>query len=66
MSETFGIFEAKSFCENHDDERVRVIWKWLVECRSKNAQWCSALAKAELRVNELEKHLSTTIEMKTL
>jgi hypothetical protein len=47
MSQRFGIFEAKEFCENHEDQRVRSLWKWLCHCRAKNAQWCEALANCE-------------------
>ena len=42
----FGMQEIKEFCENHEDERVRIVYKRLQEARSKNAQWCEALEKS--------------------
>lgn len=51
MSETFGYAEAKEFCEAHSDPRVKVLWKWLCECRSKNAMWADALEKANRMID---------------
>lgn len=42
----FGIPEIKEFAENHEDIRVRIIYKKLCEARSKNARWLEALNKA--------------------
>ncbi len=53
MSEKFGVIEAKEFCEHHEDVRVRLVWKWLCECRSKNARWAEALLKEQRMVNEI-------------
>jgi hypothetical protein len=55
----FGIIEAKAFCENHEDIRVKLVWKWLCECRSKNAQWCDALEKEKSKVRSYEDFLDS-------
>lgn len=52
MEILFGLAEAKKFCESHEDPRVRAVWRWLCEARSKNAQWCDALNKAEEKLKE--------------
>lgn len=41
----FGIKEMREFAENHEDERVRILWRRLEETRSKNARWCDEIAK---------------------
>ena len=57
MFELFGASEAKEFCEQHEDERVRLVWKWLCECRSKNARWCAALENEKEKVRRVREDL---------
>lgn len=54
----FGLAEAKEFCESHEDERVRILWKWLCEAKSKNAKWCEALNAAHAAIAELQNQLT--------
>lgn len=35
----FGYFEMKEFAENHEDERVRIMYTRLCKARSDNAKW---------------------------
>lgn len=41
----FGYKEIKEFAENHEDERVRIIYRRLCEARSKSAKWCDEVEK---------------------
>lgn len=41
----FGYKEIKEFAENHEDERVRIMYRRLCEARSKNAKWCEEVEK---------------------
>lgn len=41
----FGYKEIKEFAENHEDERVRIIYRKLCEARSKSAKWCEEVEK---------------------
>ena len=36
----FGIAEMREFAENHEDDRVFLIFRRMEEARSKMAQWC--------------------------
>jgi hypothetical protein len=47
----FGISEMREFAENHEDERVYLIFKRMEEARSKMAQWCDEVN----RLNEFIK-----------
>jgi hypothetical protein len=47
----FGIVEMREFAENHEDERVYLIFKRMEEARSKMAQWCDEVN----RLNEFIK-----------
>jgi hypothetical protein len=50
----FGIIEIKDFAENHDDERVRIMYQRFVESRSKQAQ-------QHERIVMLEKFMSQAV-----
>jgi len=41
----FGLIEIKEFAENHEDERVRIMYRRLCEARSKSAKWCEEVEK---------------------
>lgn len=41
----FGYKEIKEFAENHEDERVRIMYRRLCEARSKSAKWCDEVEK---------------------
>lgn len=41
----FGYKEIKEFAENHEDERVRIMYRRLCEARSKSAKWCEEVEK---------------------
>ena len=43
----FGIPEIKKFAENHEDERVRIMYARLCKARSDNARWCEAAKAAK-------------------
>lgn len=49
----FGLPEIKEFAENHSDERIRIMYAYLCEARSKNAKWCEALAEATSTIRHL-------------
>jgi hypothetical protein len=53
----FGYKEIKEFAENHEDERVQIMYRKLCETRSRTAKWCDAAVAAETRVKELEQEL---------
>lgn len=48
----FGYKEIKEFAENHEDERVRIMYRRLHESRSKSAKWCDEVEKLK-KENEL-------------
>lgn len=50
----FGNKEIKAFAENHEDERVRIIYHRLCEARSKNASWCNKVAELEREIEKLK------------
>lgn len=54
----FGIKEMRKFAENHEDERVRILWQRLEEARSKNARWCDETAKMRNEVKYLREQLA--------
>ena len=41
----FGLIEIKEFAENHEDERVRIMYRRLCEARSRSAKWCDEVEK---------------------
>jgi|688.fasta_scaffold903758_1 hypothetical protein len=49
----FGIKEIKDFAENHDDERVRIMYQRFVESRSKQAQQHERILSLESQVAAL-------------
>ncbi len=49
----FGTKETKDFAENHDDERVRIIYQRLVESRSKQAKQHERILSLESQVAAL-------------
>jgi len=53
----FGYKEIKEFAENHEDERVRIIYRRLCEVRSKSAKWCDETVKLKLENTELKQQL---------
>ena len=53
----FGYKEIKEFAENHEDERVRIIYRRLCEVRSKSAKWCDETVKLKLENTELKQRL---------
>lgn len=55
----FGYKEIKEFAENHEDERVRIMYRRLCETRSKSAKWCDSLAKAEKEIEKLKEENET-------
>lgn len=55
----FGYKEIKEFAENHEDERVRIMYRRLCEARSKSAKWCDSLAKAEKEIEKLKEENET-------
>ena len=55
----FGLVEIKEFAENHEDERVRIMYRRLCEARSKSAKWCDSLAKAEKEIEKLKEENET-------
>lgn len=56
----FGFKEAKEFCENSKDERIKYLWKWLCECRSKNALFHEAFIKEEKKVKTIKENIRRT------
>ncbi len=50
----FGLKEIQEFAENHEDQRVRILYQKLVQTRTKNAQWAEALAKIEKELKQLK------------
>jgi hypothetical protein len=58
----FGFEEAKQFCESHDDPRIKSLWKWLCESRSKNAQWCDALNSEQEKTAVMLKALKAIVQ----
>ena len=55
----FGIPEIIEYAKTVTDPKVKIILKRLFEARSKNAQWCNALAKAQGRINRMEGTIKT-------
>lgn len=53
----FGYKEIKEFAENHEDERVRIMYRRLCEARSKSAKWCDETVKLMLENTELKQQL---------
>lgn len=49
----FGLAEMQKFAEESDDPRVKAMLKRLRGALSKNSKWCSALAKAERNIADL-------------
>jgi DNA repair ATPase RecN len=50
----FGIKEMKAFASDSDDERVKALWKRLMESTSKNALWAAEATRLQKKVQELE------------
>ena len=50
---TFGYAEMRDWAEQSDDPRVKSMWGQLEECRSKNAQWCATVIRANADVDAL-------------
>lgn len=55
----FGYKEIKEFAENHEDERVRIMYHKLCEARSKSSKWCDSLTKAEKEIEKLKEENET-------
>ena len=53
----FGYKEIKEFAENHEDERVRIMYRRLCEARSKSAKWRDETVKLKLENTELKQQL---------
>lgn len=53
----FGLAEMEKFAEESNDPRVKAMWKRLRGALSKNSKWCSALAKAERNVADLNSEI---------
>ena len=49
----FGHKEIKEFAENHEDERVRIMYRRLCEARSKSAKWCDEVEKLKKENEQL-------------
>lgn len=49
----FGYIEIKEFAENHEDERVRIMYRRLCEARSKSAKWCEEVEKLKKENEQL-------------
>ena len=49
----FGYKEIKEFAENHEDERVRIMYRRLCEARSKTAKWCEEVEKLKKENEQL-------------
>jgi|GEM_PF-6159131 len=49
----FGYEEIKEFAENHEDERVRIMYRRLCEARSKSAKWCEEVEKLKKENEQL-------------
>jgi len=50
----FGYPEMREFAKDHEDPRIRAIWKRLEECRRKNEQWCAETIKLKELIRKLE------------
>lgn len=48
----FGYKEIKEFAENHEDERVRIMYRRLCEARSKSAKWCEEVERLNQMLRE--------------
>ena len=55
----FSIKELKEFAKDHEDERIRILWRRFSEARSKNAQWCDEV----VRLKAINEHLEKSINL---
>jgi hypothetical protein len=58
----FGVKEIKDFAENHDDERVRIMYRMLVETRDKRALQHERIVALERVMREAADELKGKID----
>lgn len=59
----FGYFEIKEFAENHEDERVRIMYKRLCKVRSDNAKCTEVINKKDAEIKRLKEDWSRDIDI---